>query len=256
MLAVITGASRGIGESFARQLAARGADLHLIARNADRLSKLARELRTAHGVHVEEIVLDLARFDAAEHLYTEVRSRRRVPVDIFVNNAGFGLYGEFVEHPMARIEEMLLLHTITVAKLMRLFLAEMRERGSGVIINVASVAGLLPLPYMALYAATKAFMVSLGLGVDQETRGHGVLVHTCCPGHTVTDFQSTAAIPGRYAYGGKQTADEVVTETLAAVDRRQSMIVCGARNRFLMQVQRLIPRMLLLRATARNLKPT
>jgi short-subunit dehydrogenase len=255
MLAVITGASRGIGESFARHLAARGAHLHLVARDAGRLSKLARELRTAHGVDVEEIVLDLARFDAAEHLYVEVRSRRRVPVDMFVNNAGFGLYGEFAEHPMTRIEEMLLLHTVTVTKLMRLFLAEMRDGGSGVIINVASVAGLLPLPYMALYAATKAFLVSLGLGVDQEARRHGVLVHTCCPGNTVTDFQSTARIPGRYAYGGKQTADEVVIETLKAVDRRRPIIVCGVRNRFLMHAQRLIPRALLLRATARTLKP-
>src|SRR6266545_7451188 len=169
MLAVITGASRGIGASYARQLAERGYALHLVGRDAERLTQVSRAIRATHGVAVEESVLDLARPDGAERLYAEVR-RRAQPVDMLVNNAGFGLYGEFTDMPMPRIQEMLYLHLVTFTKVMRLFLPEMREHRRGTIINVASVAGFLPLPYVSLYAATKAFMLSLGASVGFEAQ--------------------------------------------------------------------------------------
>src|SRR6266568_1592974 len=204
MLAVITGASRGIGESYARQLAARGYGLHVVARDAERLATLAAGLRAAHPVPVEEIVLDLARPDSAERLYTEVRSRRSAPVDLLVNNAGFGLYGDFMDIPMPRLQEMVYLHILTLTKLMRLFLPEMRARRGGAIVNVASIAGLLPVPYMALYAATKAFQVNLGLSVGDEVRADGVIVQTCCPGQTLTDFHATANRTPPAAYGSEQ----------------------------------------------------
>src|SRR5207245_210713 len=146
---------------LARELAARGYALHLVARDAERRARVAGEIRAAHGVAVEEIVLDLAQADGAERLYADVRRRRTEPLDLLVNNAGFGLYGEFADMPMPRIQEMLVLHLLTVTKLIRLILPEMRERRKGAIINVASVAGLLPLAYLSLYAATKAFQVSL-----------------------------------------------------------------------------------------------
>jgi len=254
MLAVITGASRGIGESYARQLAARGYGLHVVARDAERLATLAAGLRAAHPVPVEEIVLDLALPDSAERLYAEVRGRRSAPVDLLVNNAGFGLYGEFTDTPTPRLQEMVYLQVVTVMKLMRLFLPEMRERGSGAIINVASVAGLLPVPYMALYAATKAFMVSLGLSVEQEVRPYGVFVQTCCPGQTLTDFHGTAGMSRPYASGGQQTADDVVAESLAAMDRRRPMVITGYRNRLYMHLQQFVPRQLVLWVTARRMK--
>jgi short-subunit dehydrogenase len=255
MLAVITGASRGIGESYARQLAERGYALNLVGRDAERLAQVAREIRAAHGVAVEESVLDLAQPDGAERLYAEVR-RRAQPVDLLVNNAGFGLYGEFVDMPMPRIQEMLVLHLLTVTKLVRLFLPEMRERRCGAIINVASVAGLMPLPYFALYAATKAFMVSLGDGIGREARQYGVLVQTCCPGRTDTDFHATAGAKAYSAPGGQQTADEVVAESLAGLDRRRELVVTGRRNRLLMRVQRLLPRRVVLWAAERVLRPS
>ena len=255
MLAVITGGSRGIGESYARQLAARGFALHLVGRDSDRLARLAGELRSRHGVAVEEIVLDLAQQDGAERLYAEVRRRRTEPVDLLVNNAGFGLYGEFVDMPMPRIQEMLALHLLTVTKLVRLFLPEMRERRSGAIINVASVAGLMPLPYLSLYAATKAFMVSLGDGVGREARKYGVVVQTCCPGRTITDFHVTAGVKSYRAFGGQQTADEVVAESLAALDRRRDLVVTGWRNRLLTRIQRMMPRRVVLWAAERMLRP-
>jgi len=255
MLAVITGGSRGIGESYARQLAARGYTLHLVGRDAGRLARIGGDLRTRHGRAVEEIVLDLAQTDAAERLYAEVRRKRTGPVDLLVNNAGFGLYGEFADQPMPRIQDMLALHLLTVTKLVRLFLPEMRERGSGAIINVSSVSGLMPLPYLSLYAATKAFLVSLGDGVGLEARKYGVVVQTCCPGRTATDFHEAAGVKAYRASGGEQTADEVVAESLAALDRRRSLVITGRGNRLLVRLQQLMPRRVVLWAAERVLRP-
>src|SRR6266496_3870397 len=254
MLAVVTGASRGISRAYAHQLAARGYGLHLVGRNQQRLAAVAEELRTMYGAQLEETVMDLSRPDGAERLYMEVRSRCTHPVDLVVNNAGFGLYGEFTDNPMPQLQEMVFLHILTVSKVMRLFLPEMRERRSGAIINVASVAGLLPVPYTALYSATKAFMISLGLSVEQEVRPCGVVVQTCCPGQTLTDFHGTAGMSRPYASGGQQTADDVVAESLAAMDRRRPMVITGYRNRLYMHLQQLAPRQLVLWVTARAMK--
>jgi short-subunit dehydrogenase len=256
MLAVITGASRGIGESYAQQLAARGYGLHLVARDAQRLTVVAQTLRAAHQIQVEEIILDLAQPDSAERLYAEVRSRRSAPVDLLVNNAGFGLYGDFMDMPTPRLQEMVYLHVLTFTKLMRLFLPEMRARRGGAIINVASIASLLPVPYIALYAATKAFQVSLGLTVGEEVRADGVLVQTCCPGQTLTEFHATAKRTPPRSYGAQQTAAQVVSESLAALDRGRSLVITGSRNRLLMQIHNLVPRSLLRWAANRALKPS
>jgi hypothetical protein len=256
MLAVITGGSRGIGEAYARQLAARGYALHLVARDAERLAQVAGEIRAKHRVAVEEIALDLAQPDAAERLYAEVRRRRAAPVDLLVNNAGFGLVGEFADMPMPRVQDMMALHLLTVTKLIRLFLPEMRARRSGAIINVASVAGLLSLPYRSLYGATKAFMVNLGAGLAVEARPHGVLVQTCCPGYTATEFHARAGVKVPRSPGGCQTADEVVAESLAGLDRRREFVVTGWRNRLLISGLKMLPRRLVLWGGARSLKPS
>lgn len=256
MLAVITGASRGIGESYARQLAARGYGLHLVARDAERLAWLAGDLRLRYGIAVDEIVLDLAQADAAERLYAEVRGRQTAPVDLLVNNAGFGLYGEFADLPMPRIQAMLMLHLVTFTKLVRLFLPEMRERRRGALINISSVAGLMPLPYLSLYAATKAFMVSLGEGVAREAEPYGVVVQTCCPGRTATDFHETAGVKDYWAPGGEQTADDVAAESLAALDRGCSLVITGRRNRWLIRLQQIMPRRVVLWAAERTLRPS
>ena len=255
MLAVITGASRGIGESYARQLAARGYRLHLVARDARRLAQVAREIRAANKVSVEESVLDLALADGAERLYTEVRDRRREPVELLVNNAGFGMFGEFTDCPMPRLQEMVQLQVLTVVKTMRLFLPEMRERRSGAIINVASVAGFLPLPYTALYAATKAFLINFGAGIGWEVRPYGIRVQTCCPGQTLSELHATAGVAQKWSPGGQQTADEVVVESLAALEGGGGLVITGRRNRLLVPLLKFVPSGLVLRAAARYRKP-
>jgi len=177
-------------------------------------------------------------------------------VDLLVNNAGFGLYGELADLPLPRIQDMLLLHLVTFTKLVRLFLPEMREHRRGAIINMSSVAGLMPLPYLSLYAATKAFMVSLGEGIAREAVSYGVVVQTCCPGRTATDFHETAGVKDYWAPGGEQTADDVVAESLAALDRGRSLVITGRRNRWLIRLQQILPRRLVLWAAERTLRPS
>lgn len=254
MIAVITGASRGIGESYAHQLAARSYDLVLVARDVARLERLAGMLKEVGRVSVEVLPLDLALPDAAERLYVEVR-RHHGAVDLLINNAGFGLYGEFQGMPIARIEDMLRLHVVTLVKTVRLFLPDMIQRRRGAIINVASTAGLRPLPYLALYAATKAFMISFSEAVAMEARPFGVLVQTCCPGQTATDFHKTAGVKPHAVPTGCQTPDEVVAASLAGVDRQQRLVISGWRNRLVAQVQRFVPRQVVLSAAARLLRP-
>lgn len=254
MLAVITGASRGIGESYATQLAGLGYDLLLVARDSERLDRVARSVRASHSVSADTLILDLSLGDAAERLYAEVRARSE-SVDVLVNNAGFGLYGEFITMPMPRIEEMVRLHIMTLVKTVRLFLPGMLERRRGAMINVASTAGLRPLPYLALYAATKAFMISFSEAVAMEARPYGVLVQTCCPGQTTTDFHQTAGVKPHRSPGGCQTADEVVAESLAALERQRRLVVTGWGNRLVASVQRFVPRQLVLSAAARFLRP-
>lgn len=254
MFAVITGASRGIGESYARQLAGQGYDLLLVARDVERLGQVAGSIRAGHPVSADTLALDLALEDAAERLYAEVR-RRSGSMDVLVNNAGFGLYGDFLTLPMPRIEEMVRLHIMTLVKTVRLFLPDMLERGRGAIINVASTAGFRPLPYLALYAATKAFMISFSEAVAMEARPYGVLVQTCCPGQTATEFHQTAGMKPHRSPGGNQTADEVVAASLAGLNRQRRLVVTGWRNRIVVHAQRFVPRQLVLSAAAWYLKP-
>ena len=189
--AVVTGASRGIGAAYARLLASRGYDLLLVSRDEARLTHLSHELETNHRIQAHVFVADLAQPDAAHQLFVESRQYRQTP-EMLINNAGFGLYGEFVSHPLPRIQEMLHVHVRTVVESIRLFLPGMIERGSGTIINVASIAGLLPIPHFAEYAATKAFLVSFSEALAEEVRPTGVVVQACCPGQTETDFHITS----------------------------------------------------------------
>ncbi|MDE2482926.1 MAG: SDR family oxidoreductase [bacterium] len=187
MKALVTGASGGLGLEFARLLAADGYDLMLVARSADRLEANARELHAAHGVTVETIAADLGRLDAAAELVARVPS-----CDVLVNNAGFASNGRFDTIAPERTREELLLDVVTLTELTRAYLPAMRARGAGRILNVASTAAFLPGPFMAVYYASKAYVLSFSQALAEELRGSGVTVTCLCPGATATGFVERA----------------------------------------------------------------
>lgn len=249
--AVVTGSSRGIGAAYARALASKGYDLLLVARDQAALDRLRSELG-AHAVSVRHELIDLSEPEAAHRLYVAACHFRGVP-DLLVNNAGFGLFGEFVGMPMARIQQMLRLHINTVVESIRLFLPGMVERRSGFIVNVASIAGLFAVPHMAEYAATKAFLVNFSQALDEEVRRSGVRVQVCCPGSTDTEFHRTAGFRPRNPFGS-QRPEQVVRASLSALERGPSLVTVGVSGALLMLVSRCVPRRFLIRGAGRWMK--
>ncbi|MGH7204970.1 MAG: SDR family NAD(P)-dependent oxidoreductase [Nitrospiraceae bacterium] len=252
--AIVTGASRGIGAEYARALAARRFDLLLVSRDKDRMNRLALELTGRHQVQVDSEVLDLAEPEAAHRLYVAARQRRPA-ANLLINNAGFGLFGEFVEMPMARIQEMLRLHVNTVVESIRLFLPGMIEQRSGAIINVASIAGLFSIPYLAEYAATKAFLITFSEALAEEVRPFRVRVQVCCPGSTETDFHATAGFKPKNPLG-TQSAAVVVASSLVALERGPTLVTIGWRGRVICWLSRYVPRAILVRAATAWMNPT
>ena len=251
--AVLTGASRGIGAAYARLLASRGYDLLLVSRDETRLAQLARELETNHRVQAHAFIADLAQPDAAQQLFVEGRRYRQTP-DMLINNAGFGLYGEFVSHPQPRIREMIHVHVQTVVESIRLFLPGMIERGSGTIINVASIAGMLPIPYFAEYAATKAFLKSFSEALAEEVRPTGVFVQACCPGQTETDFHASAGFRPASLLP-MQTADRVAHTSLAALPNKHPVVTIGWQGWLAAFVMKWFPQRALIKMAGRITRP-
>ena len=247
--AIVTGASRGIGAAYARLLASRDYDLLLVSRDGTRLTHLAREIETTHCIQAHVFIADLAQPDAAQQLFVESRRYRQTP-DMLVNNAGFGLYGEFVSHPLPRIREMLHLHVQTVVESIRLFLPGMIERGAGTIINVSSIAGMIPMPYFAEYAATKAFLVSFSEALAEEVRPTGVVVQACCPGQTETDFHASAGFrpPTRLPM---QTAAQVVHTSMAALSNKRPVVTIGWQGKLAALLTKWGPRSALIKTAGR-----
>ncbi|WP_448003512.1 SDR family NAD(P)-dependent oxidoreductase [Agromyces bauzanensis] len=249
--AIVTGASSGLGAEFARTLAARGANLVLVARREDRLSALADELRDEPGVTVHPLAVDLAAPGAADVVTAFVRERG-LPVDSLVNNAGFGMHGPLAEADAARLDEQVRLNVGALVSLTRAFLPEMTASGRGVLVNVASTAAFQPVPFMAAYGATKAFVLSFTEAVAHETRGSGLRVTTLCPGATRTEFFEVVGTD-RVRVGGYQTPQQVVATAMRALDARHTptAIVSGRRNAAAAVVAGLVPRSIVVPLTAR-----
>ncbi len=249
--ALITGASAGIGAEFARQLAARGADLVLVARREDKLAELAGHLRAAHHVEVTVVPADLGEPAAGSRLAAEL-DRRGIVVTTLVNNAGFGTYGPFADEDPDRVAAEIRLNVEAVVTVTRAFLPQLLAAGTGALVNVASTAAYQPVPGMAVYAATKAFVRSFTEALWQETKGSGLRVTTLSPGATETEFfdvvGSRDASVGRF-----QTPARVVRTALSAVDRTNPPpdVVLGHANRLTAFATRFAPRGALLAMTER-----
>jgi short-subunit dehydrogenase len=252
---LVTGASSGIGTAFARELARRGSGLVLVARRAERLEALAAELTAAHGVEVEVLPADLSRPGAAEEVHAEV-GRRGIGVTALINNAGFGDSGRVHEQDPARLQDMVTLNVGTLVGLSRAFLPALRET-DGYLVNLASVAAYQPIPDLAVYAATKAFVLSFTEALWHEARGTRLRVLCLSPGLTGTEFLDVA---GEGAAGGRtsmQTPEQVVDTALRALDRRRvpPSVVSGRQNALTTNLHRFLPRRATVELVARVASP-
>jgi hypothetical protein len=241
-IALITGASSGIGAELARVHAERGGDLVLVARRQDRLDVLKAELETAHGIRARVLVKDLARAEAAAEIHDELTSRG-VRIDYLINNAGFGNGGFFHEQDWARNEAMIQVNVTAVAALMRRFLPEMVARGGGRILNVASMAAFLPGPLQATYYASKAFVVSFSEAIGNELAGTGVTVTALCPGPVDTEFIEKANLRQAKGFARPVAVRGVAEAGYDAMLKGKPVIVPGLVSKLIIHLLlRLTPR--------------
>ena len=255
--ALVTGASSGIGETFARELAKKGHDLVLVARSQDKLERLGNELSATYQIKTEIIARDLTEASAGQKVFDAVEAKGII-VDLLINNAGFGDYGAFGDRPLDKQMAMVQLNIAAVVELTGLFLPSMQQRQDGAIINVSSIAGFQPVPYMSVYAASKAFVLNFSEALWAENKNKGVNILVSCPGPTESEFYKRADFPDD-ATGLNSTtmasAEKVVAETLQALKKKQSTVVAGGfANQIIANLPRLVPRDLLVSIVGKQFK--
>lgn len=240
--ALVTGASGGMGADFARELAARGAGLVLVARRADKLGELKAEITASAGVPVDVVAMDLEPRDAPPALYDAVKKQGRV-IDIVVNNAGFGLYGKFGDVEWERERRMLDLDIMTLTHMTRLFLPDMLERHFGRILLVSSIGAFQPSPTYAAYSAAKSYVLSFGEALHYELKGTGVSCTVICPGVTKTEFLSVAGQkPTAYQRRTMMESSAVAAAGIRALLKGRSCVVPGSVNALSAWMTRFLPR--------------
>ena len=257
--ALITGASSGIGAAFAQELASRQTDLVLVARSEDKLQQLARQLHNQYQIQIEVLKQDLCMPEAANRIF-EATAAKNITVALLINNAGFGDYGAFNDSQPSKQLEMIQLNITALVDLTYQFLPLMQQRRSGKIINVSSIAAFQGMPYMSVYAATKAFVLSFSEALWAENQGKGVKVLALCPGSTKTDFFDRAGFKkfssGSRAFENSASTSEVVKEALKALDKGASQVVTGGLpNQIIYNLSRLLPKGVWLRMIERQFRP-
>ena len=251
---LITGASSGIGEAFAKRLAAKGHDLVLVARSEDKLRRLCEELTAQCGIECHAVPLDLGEKGADERLFNETEGRGR-EIEWLINNAGFGSAGDFVKLDPKRELGIIDVNISALVALTHRFLKKMRERKRGTIINVSSAAGFQPIPFMATYAASKAFVSSFSEAIAEENRPFGIRVLALCPGSTKTNFFDASNIERPIQVKGQQTVDQVVDTALKAIASNRTKIVSGWVNYIGAVAGILVPNFISSRVMAKALRP-
>jgi short-subunit dehydrogenase len=239
--ALVTGASSGLGVDFARQLAAKGANLVLVARRQDQLCSVAAEIEKEYAVKAHAITMDLAEPSAPQALYDQLQ-QLGVKIDVLVNNAGFGAFGNFVEVPWDRYKALLDIDVVTLTHLTRLFLPDMVSRGSGYVLQVASNGAYQPTPTYAVYSAAKSYVLSMGEAINFELRGTGVSVTVISPGVTATEFLKVSGQPislyERVTLMDSKTVARIGIDSLL---RRRASVVPGFVNSLVALSTRLFP---------------
>jgi short-subunit dehydrogenase len=252
-VALITGASSGIGAVFARELAGRGMNVVLVARSADKLHALADELRGQYSIRAEVVPADLSKEVAGQDVF-DACARLGLDVHLLVNNAGFGTGGPFHTTPLERQRDEIAVNVLALVDLSHRFLPGMLARKAGGIINVGSTAAFQPIPYMAVYAATKAFVLSFSEALWGECRGNGVTVVAVCPGPVETPFFDHLSLP-RSFFGHRDTSEHVVAQGLRALERGRSHVITRMRDYLKAQAGRFLPRGVIPRVLEKALRP-
>lgn len=256
---LITGASGGIGEAIANRLAERKHNLLLVARNAHKLEEQCKLLSNKFGIHAEFIAADLSKPEAAQQLFEQTQERN-LKVTMLINNAGIGSGGEFSELILQSELDLIQLNISSLIALTHLFLPQMQKRKDGTIINVASMAAFMPFPYMATYAASKAFVRSFTQAITQECVPYHIHVMLFCPGLTKTNFNSAAGIDNEvgkglssdYKNAPTQLPAEVADEVMEALDKKKKVAVSGRMNRLAANLITLLPNSLITRMFANS----
>jgi short-subunit dehydrogenase len=253
--ALITGASGGLGEEFSRLFAADGYNLVLVARNKERLQSLAVELETKHRITAHVITTDLSQLNAAAMLVEELQ-KRNIAVDTLVNNAGFGAYGLFHETTYEQEKQLLQVNITTLTDLTKMLLPTMVVNKTGGILNIASTAAFQPGPLMAVYYASKAYVMNLSVALSEELKGTGVTVTCLCPGPTKTGFEKNAHM-GSSALFQRKVMDAATVARIGykALQARRPLIVAGRVNAFGTFMTRFIPRIWAARVARRVQAP-
>ncbi|MBL9123552.1 MAG: SDR family oxidoreductase [Planctomycetaceae bacterium] len=241
-VALLTGASRGIGAELARVFAERGHDLVIVARNRADLERLAAELHVQHGTNVTVLVDDLTDRAAPSRIFADLEARGIV-IDVLVNNAGFGTWGPFATTDLPEELDLIQVNIAALTHLTKLFLRPMLARGRGKILNVASTASFQPGPIMAVYCASKAYVLSFTEAVAMEVEGSGVTLTALCPGGTESSFQERADMhEARILKGKLMTAREVALQGYHATMRGKTIKIPGLMNKVMAQSVRIAPR--------------
>jgi uncharacterized protein len=241
--ALITGASSGIGLEFARNIAADKNNVVLVARNEAKLQELATELKTTHNITVKVIAADLSKMDEVQKVY-DICKAENITIDYLVNNAGFGDFGFFVESDWNKLEQMIDLNIKSLTKMCRLFIPDMVNRKAGKILNVASTASFQPGPTMAVYYATKSYVLFFSEAIYNELQGTGVSVTCLCPGATESGFQQAAALEESKLVKGKKlpTSKEVAIFGYKAMLQNKMTVIHGLMNTLMATSVRFTPR--------------
>jgi hypothetical protein len=250
--ALITGASGGIGEELARLLAAGGSDVVLVARSVGKLTALAEELSRGHGVRATVVSEDLSAADAAQRIARRL-TEQHIAVDMLVNNAGFATYGPFIETPADEEAQLLQVNIVALTALTKQFLPAMVRRGRGRVLNVASTAAFQPGPLMAVYYASKAYVLSFSEALSNETEGTGVTVTCLCPGLTRTGFQARAQMHESKLFStlNVMSAQDVARAGYHGMMAGRAIVIPGLSNKIGVQAIRFAPRALVRRLVRR-----
>ncbi len=251
--ALVTGASAGIGVALAMQLAEGGTHLVLTARRRDRLDDVAQRLQKTYGIRTEVFTADLALPQAPQQIY-DFTKQKRIEIDLLINNAGFGQYGELTTVETQRLIEMVQVNCVAVVHLTRLYLADMVARRRGDVLILASTASFQAVPYISTYAATKAFDLFFAEGLAEEMKPHGIRVCALCPGSTESEFHAVAA-QERFTSKGQETAEKVARTGLEALAAGKSYVISGFGNYMGAHSQRLVPRGVVTRIAGKMFSP-